>query len=43
MNRHIESVHEGKKPFECQVCDFYSSLKADMTKHVKSIHDDRNI
>ena len=21
LNEHIESVHEGKKPFKCNVCD----------------------
>ena len=43
INRHIKSVHEGKKQFECQVCDSYSSLKADMTKLVKSIHDEKRL
>ena len=26
LNEHIESVHEGKKPFKCNVCDAGSSV-----------------
>ena len=38
MNRHIASVHEGKKPFKCDICDYSFSEKSSMNKHVKSVH-----
>ena len=36
MNRHIFSVHEGKKPFNCNICD-YNCLKQNI--HVASVHE----
>ena len=36
--RHVDSFHEGKKPFDCHFCD-YSCAKKNMKKHVESVHD----
>ena len=27
MNRHVISIHEGKKPFKCDICDYTGFLK----------------
>ena len=39
MTRHVGSVHEGKKPFKCEICDFRCSLKGTMKSHVESVHE----
>jgi uncharacterized Zn-finger protein len=39
MNRHIASVHEGKKPFKCGACDYMSVRKVDLKKHISSVHE----
>jgi uncharacterized Zn-finger protein len=39
MNGHIESVHEGKKPFKCNICDVTFFQKGDLTKHGKTVHE----
>ena len=39
MNGHIESVHEGKKSFKCNVCDTAFSEKSYLNGHIESIHD----
>ena len=33
------SVHEGKKPFECDICDYSFSWKSNFIKHVASVHE----
>ena len=38
MKRHIESVHKGKKPFKCQICKHPFGAKADLKRHLSSIH-----
>ena len=38
MNRHIELVHKGKKPFECNDCGKSFSQKINLSKPVKSVH-----
>ena len=38
MNRQFASVHEGKKPFKCDFCDYSCSLKNKM-QHVASVHE----
>ena len=39
LSAHVASVHEGKKPFKCNICDYSSSLKHHMKKHVDSVHE----
>ena len=34
-----ESVHEGIKPFKCDICDYYCSQKSDMNTYVVSVHE----
>ena len=38
MNIHIASVHEGKNPFKCNVCDTPFFHKANLKVHVESVH-----
>ena len=36
---HVSSVHERKKPFNCKKCDFETALKANLNRHMESIHN----
>ena len=38
LNRHIEAVHEGKKPFKCDKCDVCFTQKSSMRTHISKIH-----
>ena len=35
---HIQTVHEGKKPFSCPQCDFKGALEINIKAHIKSMH-----
>ena len=39
MPKHITSGHEGKKPFECDTCDYSCSRKSHMNRHIASVHE----
>ena len=39
QKRHIESVHEKKKPFKCSICEYSSSSKFNLKKHTESVHE----
>jgi uncharacterized Zn-finger protein len=39
MKKHVASVHEGKKPFRCDICEYRSSEKSNMNRHIKSVHE----
>ena len=32
-------VHEGKKQFKCDICDYSFSCKRDIIRHVASVHE----
>ena len=34
MKSHVESIHEGKKPFKCNICDASFSQKRILKEHV---------
>ena len=36
---HIDSVHEGEKPFNCNICDASFTEKGNLNKHVASVHE----
>ena len=36
---HVSSVHEGMKPFRCDICDFSSSHFSSMNRNVESVHE----
>ena len=39
LNNHIQSVHEGKKPFQCHICNNSFTLRSSLSKHIKSVHE----
>ena len=39
LKRHIASVHEGKKPFKCSVCDYKCSEGGQLKRHISSVHE----
>ena len=39
MKKHMLSIHEGNKAFECETCDKSFSKKANMKEHIPSIHE----
>ena len=38
MNIHVESVHEGKKPFKCEICDY---IQLFLKSHVESVRGEK--
>ena len=41
LNLHIASVHEGKRPYQCLICNGTFTQKAHLNTHVKSIHEEK--
>ena len=40
MKRHIEAVHECKKPHKCLTCGLYTSdTKRDLKRHIEAVHE----
>ena len=39
MNRHITFVHEGKRPFECNICTKGFTSNKDLKRHHKFVHE----
>ena len=39
LNRHVSSVHEGKKPFKCNVCNASFTSNQSMKIHINSVHE----
>ena len=39
LKKHIASIHEGKKPFECNRCNTMFSQKGNLEKHIASVHE----
>ena len=35
-------IHEGNKPFNCELCDYRSHQKGDLKKHVASVHEGKD-
>ena len=42
LNLHIASVHEGKKPFKCEICDDQFELKHELNEHIASVYEEEN-
>ena len=43
MNRHVASVHEGKRPLKCEFCDNTFSRQSNLIYHVSSVHEDKKL
>ena len=41
MKIHVLSVHEGKKPFKCEICDYSCLEKGSITRHVMLVHEEK--
>ena len=39
LNKHIEIVHEGKKPHVCSVCLTAFSTKGNLKNHIEMVHE----
>ena len=39
MEKHIASIHEGKKPFKCDDCNDSFARKYDLKTHIKIVHE----
>ena len=39
MMGHIETIHEGKKQFKCDICYVKFSKKGNLKKHVTIVHE----
>ena len=39
MSRHVSSVHEKKKPFQCNLCGKCFTENGSVTKHITTIHE----
>ena len=39
MKRHVASVHEEKKTFKCDICDFSCAERNVLKVHVVSVHE----
>ena len=39
LNCHIESVHNGKKQFQCNACNKAFSYKHTPNRHIESVHE----
>jgi uncharacterized Zn-finger protein len=42
MKKHVETVHEGKKPFKCTICNSCYTRKTTLNKHMKTVHENMN-
>ena len=43
MIAHNESVHEGQKPFLCDICDYIFSNKSNLLAHIESVHEGQKL
>ena len=39
LNKHIESNHEGIKPFKCHICTYDTVNKTHLKRHLDSVHE----
>ena len=39
LNRHITSVHEGIKPFKCNICEANFARKSHLNEYSASVHE----
>ena len=39
LNKHVATVHEGKKQFKCAICNAVFGQKPHFIKHVLTVHE----
>ena len=42
LKKHIEAVHEGKKPHKCVICEATFTQKTSLKKHITNVHEKVN-
>ena len=42
FSKHTPAVHDGKKPFQCDNCD-YAVFKYHLEKHIASVHEKKKL
>ena len=42
LKTHIESVHEGIKPFKCHICNYKTAAKYFLKRHITLVHQNKN-
>ena len=42
LKRHVESVHEEKKPFMCNICSAIYARNETLKSHKTSVHERKN-
>ena len=40
LKKHMVSVHEGLKPFQCSICDYNYSRKDHLESHIIAVHEE---
>ena len=43
MLEHSTLIHEGKKPFKCDLCDYSCDLLENMQQHNAYVHEGKNL
>ena len=43
LNKHVETVHEGKKQFKCDICNTKFGQKSFLNTHVVTVHEGKTI
>ena len=43
LQRHLATVHEGKKQFKCSICNKNFEQKRDLNKHVATVHEGKKV
>ena len=39
---HVSAVHEGKKPYACDMCSHKSARKSGLQRHMRTVHNVKN-
>ena len=39
---HVSAVHEGKKPYACDMCSHKSARKSGLQRHMRTVHNIKN-
>jgi uncharacterized Zn-finger protein len=39
LKNHIQMVHENKKPYKCNLCEYSSFFHNDLRRHIECVHE----
>ena len=42
-NRHIATVHQGERNFQCHLCGYNFTDKGNMKKHILTVHEGKKL